>query len=91
MSELDMVLTVLRKEKAKPKPPKEHKEELCNDNIEADTIVMLSRETTEGTVESPKVPQEGTTTTTTTMTEQLKAHAESHIGGVPLMTLWHYL
>ena len=84
-AELNTVLTVLRKEKAKTKPAIEQEEDLCTDNVEAGTIVVLSRETTEGTVGPPKVTT--TTTTTTTMnatniqTEQLRVHAESHIGG----------
>ena len=90
-AELNTVLTVLRKEKAKTKPAIEQEEDLCTDNVEAGTIVMLSRETTEGTVGPPKVTTTTTTTTATNIqTEQLRVHAESHIGGVPLMTLWHY-
>ena len=78
-----MVMTTLRKEKANSKPPKKHTEDLCTDNVGVDTIAILSKETTGGTVESPKNAQEGTTI----MSEQLWAHAESHIGGVPLLTL----
>ena len=77
MSELDMVMATLRKEKANSKPPKEHTEDLCTDNVGVDTIAILSKETTGGTVVSPKNAQEGTTI----MSEPLWAHAESHIGG----------
>ena len=83
MSELDKVMNTLRQEKANSKPAKEHTEDLCTDNVGVDTIAVLSKETTGGTVVSPKNAQGDTTT----MSEPLWAHAESHIGGVPLMTL----
>ena len=79
MSELDVVMKALRQERANSKPTEEHTEDLCTDNVDADTIAVLSKETTGGTVASPKNVRGGTTT----MPEPQWAHAESPIGGYP--------